>query len=187
MDIETVLATCLMQNSPIRGKDLYLKLGEKGYKVSKSQFFRYCKRLVKAGKLARNNGIYYYRQAPQKKEPENFPLALSDFEKAGVTQIDVELRNTHPGLLSTVKGILLFRGAKKLQDTLNIHVPVIYDALFFSEAIFEINDVVSFQGTAYRVADVEPIYDVYSLKYRIAKLIGEAHQSLSWRRRYGNL
>jgi len=151
------------------------------------QFFRYCKRLVKAGKLVRNNGIYYYREAPRKKEPNKFPLSLSDFEKAGVPLIDVKLWNISSGAQTTVKGILLFRGAKNLQDTLNIYVPGVCDALLFSESTIEINDVVSWQGIAYRVCDVEPIYDVYSLKYRIAKLVGESRQSLGWRRRYGNL
>lgn len=65
MDAETVLETCLMQFSPIRGRDLRKKLEEKGLKLSRAQFYRYGRKLKKSGKLEQINGVWHYRQ------PEN--------------------------------------------------------------------------------------------------------------------
>ncbi|MCW4003695.1 MAG: hypothetical protein NWE95_07275 [Candidatus Bathyarchaeota archaeon] len=62
MDIETVIETCLMQYSPIRAKDLRLKLEQRGYSVSRSQFYRYGAKLKKAGKLEQVNGIWRWSQ-----------------------------------------------------------------------------------------------------------------------------
>jgi hypothetical protein len=61
-DIETVFETCLIKYSPIRGKDLRVKLGERGIKLSRSQFYRYAAKFVEYGKLKRINGIYYYQE-----------------------------------------------------------------------------------------------------------------------------
>jgi hypothetical protein len=52
MDVETALETCLMQNSPIKGKDLREQLRRKGYSVSRSQFYRYGAKLKKSWKIA---------------------------------------------------------------------------------------------------------------------------------------
>jgi hypothetical protein len=62
MDIEAAVETCLRQYSPIRGKDLKAKLEQRGYTLSRSQFFRYGVKLKKADKLEQINGIWHWRQ-----------------------------------------------------------------------------------------------------------------------------
>jgi hypothetical protein len=90
-DIETVFETCLIENSPIRGKDLWAKLGERGIKLSRSQFYRYAKKLVKSGKLDRINGIYSY-QKPQdqtavKEKAEKCPSEEPESDNAKAIRI----------------------------------------------------------------------------------------------------
>jgi hypothetical protein len=60
MDKESAFESCLTQYSPIRGRDLKDKLGERGVRLSDAQFFRYARKMEKAGKLERHDGIYTY-------------------------------------------------------------------------------------------------------------------------------
>ena len=66
MGIETVFETCLIKFSSIRGKDLKKKIEERGYPLSRAQFYRYAGKLTKSGKLEMINGIWYYK--PQKEQ-----------------------------------------------------------------------------------------------------------------------
>jgi hypothetical protein len=316
MDIETAIETCLIQNSPIRAKDLKLKLEQRGYVVSRSQFYRYGAKLKKAHKLEQTNGIWRYRQdvkpkglwepAPKveflvtqqrgssivqlptvafnlinwspyqlsirlqvwtflgernlwliqdskgyysgkipilaepdgsgfrngcftvpsecvdsKEElslsivatvldrndskknpyqiigsythrrtlndwfyeptnfveneylstPENWDFLLSNFSKAGANLIEVKVEKHQLGTKSVIQGVLVLRGAKKLQDAIKMYVLDEYDAFLFTEASLDKYDVLTWQGTNFIVREIEDIYDVYSLGYRIAKLV----------------
>lgn len=197
MDIETAIETCLIQNSPIRGKDLMLKLEQRGYAVSRSQFYRYGTKLKKAGKLEQTNGIWRYRQDVKQKglwEPApkidflvtqqrgtsivqlptvafNWDSLLSDFSKAGANLIEVEVEKHQLGTKSVIQGVMVLRGAKRLQEVIKMYVPDEYDAFFFTEASLDKYDRLTWQGTNFIVRDIEDIYDVYSLSYRIAKLV----------------
>jgi len=317
MDIETAIETCLIQNSPIRAKDLMLKLEQRGYAVSRSQFYRYGTKLKKTGKLEQTNGIWRYRQevknkglwepAPKieflvtqqrgssivqlptvafnmvnwspyqlnirlqiwtffggrnlglindrkgyyngkililtepegggfvngcftvpnecvnsteelslslvatlldrndpdkspykiigsythrRKEndwfyeptlfidetehpstPENWDSLLSDFSKAGASLIDVEVEKYQSGSKLIIQGVIVLRGAKKLQDAIKMYVPDEYDAFLFTEASLDKYDMLTWQVTNFIVRAIEDIYDVYSLSYRIAKLV----------------
>jgi hypothetical protein len=317
MDIETAIETCLIQNSPIRAKDLKLKLEQRGYSVSRSQFYRYGAKLKKAGKLEQTNGVWRYRQdvkmkglwdpAPKvefvvtqqrglskvhlptvafnlvnwsryqlnirlqvwaflggrnlglitdskgyyngkrlipaepdgggfgngcfsvpsecvnsneelslslvatlldrndpdkspykiigsythrRKEndwfyeptlfideteylstPENWAFLLSDFWKAGASLIDVEVEKYQSGSKLVIQGVMVLRGAKRLQEVIKMYVPDEYDAFLFTEASLDKYDMLSWQGTKFIVREIEDIYDVYSLSYRIAKLV----------------
>ena len=68
MDIETVFETCLMKFSPIRGKDLKKKIEERGYNLSRAQFYRYAQKLVESERLERINGIWYYKPPKEQKQ-----------------------------------------------------------------------------------------------------------------------
>jgi hypothetical protein len=67
--------------------------------------------------------------------------------------------------------VLVLRGAKKLQDAIKMHVPDEYDAFLFTEASLDKYDLLTWQGTNFIVREIEDIYDVLSLSYRIAKLV----------------
>lgn len=93
MDIETALETCLMQYSPIRGKDLKIKLQQRGYSISKAQFYRYGVKLKKARKLEQVNGIW---RCPQDVNPKSTgwnPLPKVEFN---ITQLRHSSRVTLP-------------------------------------------------------------------------------------------
>jgi hypothetical protein len=174
MDIETAIETCLIQNSPIRAKDLKLKLEQRGYSVSRSQFYRYGAKLKKAGKLEQTNGIWRWCQNMKIKglwEPAPRDSLLNDFSKAGASLIDVEVEKYQSGSKLVIQGVIVLRGAKKLQDAIKMYVPDEYDAFLFTEASLDKYDMLTWQGTKFIVRKIEDIYDVYSLSYRIAKLV----------------
>lgn len=62
MDVMTAIEKCLKDLSPIRAKDLHVKLRERRINISRSQFYRYGKKLEKDEKLERKNGIWYYQK-----------------------------------------------------------------------------------------------------------------------------
>jgi hypothetical protein len=326
MDIEAAMETCLIQNSPIRGKDLKEKLEKRGYKTSRAQFYRYGAKLKKAGKLEQTNGIWRWLQGTRSKStilwdpapkvkfevtqqrgfsnvqlpsvatnlvnlspyqlgirlkvwvflggrnlglvndlkgyyngkrqihaepdgggfgngcfsvppecvdsneelslsfemtitdkdnpskspyriigsqthrrklndwfyepanfleddecfatPENWDELLSRFSLAGANLIDLEIERQQTSTKSVIKGVMMFRGAKKLQETIKMYVPDEFEAYLFSEALFEEkeapfekNDKLIWSGNKYLIKDIENIYDAYSQSYRIAKLV----------------
>jgi hypothetical protein len=79
MDIETVFETCLIDFQPIRGTDLFKKIRERGYDLSRAQLYRYARKLKKLGKLEQRNGIWYYTKLPQ---PKKATKELTDREAA---------------------------------------------------------------------------------------------------------
>ena len=85
--------------------------------------------------------------------------------------IEVEVEKQQLGTKSVIQGVIVLRGAKKLQEAIKIYVPDEYDAFLFTEASIEKNDKLTWQGINYRVKETEDIYDVYSIGYRIAKLV----------------
>jgi hypothetical protein len=103
--------------------------------------------------------------------PENWHFLLSDFSKAGANLIDVKVEKHQSGTKSVIQGVLVLRGAKKLQDAIKMHVPDEYDAFLFTEASLDKYDMLTWQGINFIVREIEDIYDVYSFSYRIAKLV----------------
>jgi hypothetical protein len=131
MDIETALETCLIQASPIRGKDLKLKLEQRGYSVSRSQFYRYGEKLKKAGKLEQMNGIWHWKQEKQSKptgkwDPApkvkfeitqqrgaskvNLPTVATNLVNLSLYQLNIRLKvwtflgGRNLGLINSIKG-----------------------------------------------------------------------------------
>lgn len=319
MDIENAIETCLIQNSPIRAKDLKLKLEQRGYSFSRSQFYRYGAKLKKAGRLEQVNGIWRWHQDVKSKStgswdpapklefevtqqrgsskvslptvatnlvnwspyqlcirlkvwaflgglnlglindlkgyyngkrlinvesdgrgfgngcfsvpsecvnsteelslsfvatifdrnnpdkspykivgsythrrklndwfyeptlfideteypstPENWDSLLIDFSKAGANLIEAEVEKHQLGTKSVIRGVMVLRGAKRLQEAVRMYVPDETEAFLFTEASVDKNDKLTWQGITYSVKETEDIYDVYSLSYRIAKLV----------------
>lgn len=67
MDIETALETSLKKNSPIRGMDLKLMLEHRGYSFSRSQLYRYGRKLKDKGKLEQRNGVWHWLEDEKSK------------------------------------------------------------------------------------------------------------------------
>jgi hypothetical protein len=103
--------------------------------------------------------------------PENWDSLLSDFSKAGANPIDVEVEKHQSGTKTVVPGVILLRGAKKLQEAIKMYVPDEYDAFLFTEVPLDKEDKLTWQAIIYKVKETEDIYDVYSFGYRIAKLV----------------
>jgi len=83
MDYETLVENCLTDYSPIRAKDLLAKLHQRSINISRSQFYRYGKKLEIAAKLERKNGIWHYkRKLPHEKTAEE------EFERTVRSKID---------------------------------------------------------------------------------------------------
>lgn len=121
MDIETAIETCLVQYSPIRGKDLKLKLEQRGYSVSRSQFYRYSAKLKKAGKLEQINGIWHWRQDVKSKglwEPapkvEFEVTQLRGASKVQLPTVASNLINWSPYQLKIKLRIWTFLGGRNL-------------------------------------------------------------------------
>jgi hypothetical protein len=85
--------------------------------------------------------------------------------------IDVEVEKYQSGSKLVIQGVMVLRGAKRLQEVIKMYVPDEYDAFLFTEASLDKYDMLSWQGTKFIVREIEDIYDVYSLSYRIAKLV----------------
>jgi hypothetical protein len=102
---------------------------------------------------------------------ENWDSLLSNFSKAGANLIEVKVEKQQLGTKSVIQGVIVLRGAKKLQEAIKMYVPDQYDAFLFTEASLDKNDKLTWQGINFRVKETEDIYDVYSLSYRIAKLV----------------
>jgi hypothetical protein len=50
-------------------------------------------------------------------------------------------------------------------------VPDKFEAYLFTEASLKKNDKLTWQGKTFIAIEIEDIYDVYSISYRIAKLV----------------
>jgi hypothetical protein len=88
-----------------------------------------------------------------------------------LTEIEVEKRRSDETYCKiTVKGIMMLKGAKTMQAAAKMCIPDEYEAFLFTESSLDKNDKLTWQGNTFRVKDIEDIYDVYSLSYRIAKL-----------------
>ena len=85
--------------------------------------------------------------------------------------IEVDVEKHQSGAKSVTQGVMVLRGAKKLQEAIKMYVPDEYDAFLFTEASLDKYDMLTWQGTNSIVREIEEIYDVYSLSYRIAKLV----------------
>jgi hypothetical protein len=66
---------------------------------------------------------------------------------------------------------MVLRGAKKVQKAINSFVPDAYEAFLFTAFLVDIGDKLTWKGIDYSVKEIERIYDVYELSYRIAKLV----------------
>lgn len=128
MDFETILENCLMKYQPIRPKDLLAKLHEQGKSPSRSQFYRYAKKLEKNGKLQRKNGVWYYpkKQSPKKNAEEEIKRKIkSKIDEARKAWEDGDLSIANRKLLTASKmlakkkpksAILFFAVQSYLQD-----------------------------------------------------------------------
>jgi hypothetical protein len=70
-----------------------------------------------------------------------------------------------------MNGIIMIKGALSMQTAVKMNIPEKYDALLFTQALLDKYDTLTWQGTNFIVREIEDIYDVYSLSYRIAKLV----------------
>ena len=179
MDIETIIETCLAQSQPIRPKDLFFKLQQRNVKISRSQFYRYAKRLSDAGKLKRLKGIWYHLELTN-----SWYSLKKDFDNVGaiLTEIKVgkhRLGDQHPITgnyeqiydKATIQGIMMLKGAKTMQAAAKIYVPDEYEAFLLTQASVNEANTLTWQGINYKVKKVEEIYDAYVVSYKIAKLV----------------
>lgn len=179
MDIETIIETCLAQSQPIRPKDLFFKLQQRNVKISRSQFYRYAKRLSDAGKLKRLKGIWYHLELTN-----SWYSLKKDFDNVGaiLTEIKVgkhRLGDQHPITgnyeqiydKATIQGIMMLKGAKTMQTAVRMYIPNEYEAFLFTQASVNEEDKLTWQGINYKVTKIDPIYDGYVLSYKIAKLV----------------
>jgi hypothetical protein len=185
MDFETVLENCLGQYSPVRPKDLMNKLHERKIDVSRSKFYRFARKLEKANKLERKNGIWYFKGRQNNFQKGNMWDSLKE-DLAGVggylTKIEFErlrLGDKQDPITGwyetffekeTIKGIMILKGAMTMQTAAKLFVPYEYAAFLLTQDLISEGDRLIWQTRHYKVEKVEEIYDGYYLSYRVAKL-----------------
>ena len=99
---------------------------------------------------------------------DSLTQAFSNID-ANLMEIEIETPRSENRL--TIQGIMMLKGAKTMQEAIKTYVSDDYEAFLFSKVQVEKEDKLTWQGTTYKIKEIEDIYDVYSFSYRIAKLI----------------
>lgn len=147
------------------------------------------KELQKPEKI--NKGDWFYEPKSFTEETTNPPKIVSswdslinDFADIGANLTEIKIgkhlpRDPQPKTArfeqvydgEIVQGIMMLKGAKTMQTAAKMSVPDEYEAFLFTQASVKEEDVLTWQGINYLVKKVEPIYDIYVVSYRIAKLV----------------
>lgn len=152
-------------------------------KIHKSTFYRDYHVLESSGLIKKVNGKYAlwnYVESPslwdrvQKKLGEAGGCLINlEVEKHEVSKPDPKtgpLEGEYVRVIS-IKGVMIFKGAKDLQTAASLSIPDRYYAFLFTQGSVDCKDRLRWQGKYYEVETIEEVFEKQDLSYRIAKLV----------------
>jgi hypothetical protein len=172
---EIILA--LLRQQPVSRLELCKNAG-----IHPSTFARYKRLLTNRGILKEHNkkySLWIYKEVPSL-----WDSLLEKLKNAGGHLIKVQIEETIRGEYNPItydceihyekffaEGILILRGATKLEKALELYVPRSYTAFFVSPVLSRAETQLKWQNKTYQIREVEKFFDIETLSYTIAKLI----------------